>query len=186
LPVDGGTYKITARAPGNAEWSSSVTVAPERDAKTIETPRLKAAALSANPARPARPAATPQAPGRTPAPAAQRSVVLPLVFGGAALALGGGAIAFELSARSTNDKIDGERDNAKRTSLWESANNKRYLATGLGVAGAACVGVGLWLYLRGGSEADTEKTSTSVQARRLLVHPIVASDQAGLALTGGF
>ncbi|MBC7976063.1 MAG: tetratricopeptide repeat protein, partial [Myxococcales bacterium] len=58
LPVDGGTYKITARAPGNAEWSASVTVSAERDAKSIETPKLKAAALSST-VRPAGSPATP-------------------------------------------------------------------------------------------------------------------------------
>ena len=45
LPSDGGTYQISARAPGNAEWSSTVVVAPERDARTIEIPRLRPAAL---------------------------------------------------------------------------------------------------------------------------------------------
>ena len=45
LPIDGGTYTITARAPGNAAWSSTVTIAAERDARTIETPKLKAAKL---------------------------------------------------------------------------------------------------------------------------------------------
>ncbi|HWO22983.1 MAG TPA: tetratricopeptide repeat protein [Kofleriaceae bacterium] len=45
LPIDGGTYRISARAPGNAEWSSSVTVAPERDARALEVPKLRPADL---------------------------------------------------------------------------------------------------------------------------------------------
>src|SRR5262249_13419218 len=45
LTVDGGIYRITARAPGNTDWSSSITVGAERDAKTIEVPKLKAAAI---------------------------------------------------------------------------------------------------------------------------------------------
>jgi hypothetical protein len=40
LPIDGGTYRITARAPGRREWSGKVMVAVERDAKTIEIPEL--------------------------------------------------------------------------------------------------------------------------------------------------
>src|SRR5678815_2379807 len=36
LPVDGGTYKITARAPGANEWSTQITVAAETDTKTVE------------------------------------------------------------------------------------------------------------------------------------------------------
>jgi hypothetical protein len=181
LPVDGGTYKITARAPGNAEWSSSVTVSPERDAKTIETPRLKAAALSSTSA-PAGAPATSRA-QVAPPPPEHRSRLVPLIFGGAALALGGGAIVFELSARSDNDKIATEHDNTKRDALWSSANNKRYAAEGFGVASVACAGVAVWLLLRSGP--DAESTSTSVQAR-LLLQPIVGSDHAGLVLSGGF
>ena len=180
LPVDGGTYKITARAPGNAEWSSSVTVSPERDAKTIETPKLKAAALSTT--APAAGAVTASRPRVASAPE-QRSRVVPLVLGGAALALGAGAIVLELSARSSYDKIDAERDNAKRDSLFDSAVNKRYAAEALGVAGIACAGVEVWLYLRAGS--DSESTSTSVQTR-LLLQPVVGSGRAGLVLSGGF
>src|SRR4051794_14833575 len=41
LPIDGGTYTITARAPGANEWSTQVTVAAERDTKTIEIPDLR-------------------------------------------------------------------------------------------------------------------------------------------------
>jgi hypothetical protein len=182
LPVDGGTYTITARAPGNAEWSSSVTVAAERDSKSIETPKLKAAALSST-ARPAGSTPAPAVRGRT-TPTARRSLVVPLVLGGAALALGGGALGFELSARATNDKAVDEQDDARQTSLWESANTKRHVAQGFGVASVACAGVAVWLYLRGGSESET--TSTSVQAQRLLVQPIVGTDQAGLVLTGAF
>ena len=179
LPVDGGTYNITARAPGNAEWSSSVTVAPERDSKAIETPKLKAAALAAS--RPAAPTpATPPAP----TPRAHRSLVLPGVFLGAGVALGAGALGFELSARSTYDKIADEKtDNARRSDLFDSAVNKRHVAQGLAVASVACAGVAVWLYLRSGSES--EATSTSVQSR-LLLQPVVGSDQAGLVLTGGF
>ena len=182
LPVDGGTYKITAHAPGNAEWSSTVTVAPERDAKTIEIPKLTAAALSSSPPHSAGSTTASGAPVMTES-GHHRSRLVPLVLGGAALALGGGAIAFELSARSSNDKIAAERDNAKRDSLYNSANNKRHAAEAFGVASVACAGVAVWLYLRAGS--DPESTSTSVQAR-LLLQPIVGSDQAGLVLSGGF
>src|SRR5262245_36427412 len=45
LPVDGGTYRVSATAPGNTEWSTTVTVAAERDVKAIDIPKLKPAAL---------------------------------------------------------------------------------------------------------------------------------------------
>jgi hypothetical protein len=176
LPVDGGTYKITARAPGNADWSSTVTVLVERDAKTIETPKLKAAALKS-------PGATgPGHPGSG-APDHARSKVLPLVLGGAAVGLFAGAVGFELSASSTYDQSKREMDNAKQDSLWHSANNKRYLAEGLAVAGIACAGVAVWLYLRGG---EPETSAQTTQASRLIVEPILGNNRAGLVLTGRY
>jgi hypothetical protein len=40
LPIDGGTYHLTARAPGRVAWSFTVTVAAEHDAQTVEVPAL--------------------------------------------------------------------------------------------------------------------------------------------------
>jgi hypothetical protein len=176
LPVDGGSYRITARAPGNADWSSTITVGVEHDAKSIETPKLKAAALqSSHPTGPGSPS--------HPNPAAQRSNVLPLAFGGAALGLIGGAVGFELWASSTYDRSKRESDNARQDSLWHSANTRRYVAASLGVAGIACAGVAAWFYLRGG---EPEMTSTRTQASRLIIEPILGSNRAGLVLMGRY
>jgi len=178
LPVDGGTYQITARAPGNADWSSTIAVGVERDAKTIETPKLKAAALQTSPAGPGS--------STNPSPATtehQRSKILPLALVGAALGLVGGAVGFELWARSTYDQSKREPDNARQDSLWHSANTRRYLAEGLGVAGIACAGVAVWFYLRGG---EPEATSTTRQVSRLIVEPVLGGDRAGLVVGGWF
>ena len=40
LPIDGGTYTITARAPGRAPWSVNKTIKVESDAQTVEIPKL--------------------------------------------------------------------------------------------------------------------------------------------------
>jgi hypothetical protein len=40
LPIDGGSYTITARAPGREPWSTTRTIKVEGDAVTIEIPRL--------------------------------------------------------------------------------------------------------------------------------------------------
>lgn len=180
LPVDGGTYRITARAPGNTDWSSSITVGPERDAKAIEIPKLKAAAIQPRPAAQTSSLSSQTMPG---APEVHRPILLPLLLGGAALALAGGALGFELSARSTYDKIDAENNNMKREDLWHSANTRRHVAIGFGAASVVCAGTAAWLYLRG---ASSEATSTTIQARRLILEPIVGSDQAGLVLTGRY
>lgn len=174
LPVDGGTYRITARAPGNAEWSSTITVGNEHDAKAIEIPRLKAAALES-------PVAT-DGHGDAPAPAAshRRSRVVPLVVGGAAVALAGGALGFELSARSTYNSSRAEVDNDKQASLWHSANTRRYVAEGLGVASLAAAGVAVWLAVRPGPEAPDGRTA------RVELAPLVARAAAGLVVVGDF
>ena len=179
LPVDGGTYSIAAHAPGNAEWSSTVTVAPDHDSKSIEIPKLKAAALQ--PAHDATPASTTTDSAPIDRP---RSKVVPLVLGGAAIVLGGVAIGLELSANSTYDKSKAETDDAKQASLWHSANNKRNAGIGFGTAGVVSAGVAVWLYLRSGGEH--EATSTSTQASRLIIEPILGSDRAGLVVGGRY
>ncbi len=179
LPVDGGSYRITARAPGNADWSSTVTVGVEHDAETIEIPKLKAAAL--DPSTPAGSAST--SPSSLASGGHQRSKALPLALGGAALGFVGGAVGFEQWARSTYDQSKREPDNAKQTSLWHSANTKRYVAEGLGIAGIASAGVAVWLFLRNG---EPEATSATTQAKRLILQPIVSSDRTGLVLEGRY
>lgn len=171
LPVDGGTYQITARAPGNAEWSSTITVGNEHDARTIEIPRLKAAALDELPVHTADGDA---------APPRARSKVVPLVVGGAAVALAGGALGFELWARSANSQsLDEKASNDRRISLWHSANTRRYVAEGLGVASLAAAGVAVWLTLRPAG-APGERTA------RVELAPMVARETAGLVVVGGF
>jgi tetratricopeptide (TPR) repeat protein len=41
LPIDGGTYTIAARAPGQPAWSTEVKVAAEADSQTVEVPDLR-------------------------------------------------------------------------------------------------------------------------------------------------
>jgi hypothetical protein len=63
LPIDGGTYKITAKAPGKVEWSTTIKIENEKDAKTVtvklEEPKK---AVVAPPPAPPPPAPPPVAP----------------------------------------------------------------------------------------------------------------------------
>jgi hypothetical protein len=81
------------------------------------------------------------------------------------------------------DQSKREPDNGKQDSLWHSANTKRYVAEGLGVAGLACAGAAVWIYLRNG---DPETTSTTRQASRFFLAPVIGSDRAGLTLAGRY
>jgi hypothetical protein len=40
LPIDGGTYTISARAPGRTPWAITRTIKVESDAQTVEIPKL--------------------------------------------------------------------------------------------------------------------------------------------------
>lgn len=160
LPVDGGTYKVTARAPGHADWSTTVTIKPDSDAQAIEIPALAAVAIGSGGA------------------GEPRSKKWPVVFGAGAVVLGGAAIGFELWAESFNTKIDASHDNAERLALWHSANWRRYTAEGLGVAAIAGAGTAVYLYVRHGKEEQAQV------ARGVQLVPVVSPGLAGLALDG--
>jgi len=168
LPIDGGTYTITAKAPGTATWSTQVTVGPERDAKVVEIPDVRTLPRDIVVAQPKQPA-----PGE---PVAHGHSNLPvLVAAAGALVLGGGAVGFSLWGDSTYQAAKDELgDQDRRDRLYNSANTKLYIAQGLAIGGVACVGVGLWLYL---SNRHAEKRTT---ASRVIVSP------AGIAWLGHF
>ena len=175
LPVDGGTYQITARAPGNAEWSTTITVANERDAKAIEIPKLRAAELTQ-----ATRAIVAAAPAPVPEPhdapsEPRRASRLPLYVAGGAVAALGAGLAFELVGESTFTKAKGDLDPNRQISLWHTANAERYTAEVLTIAGAATAGVAVWLYLRDRSAE-----------RGVVVAPTVGGDRVGVQLVGGF
>lgn len=169
LPIDGGTYTITARAPGHDTWTGKVTVKNEGDSQTIEVPALAEAKVVVAPA-------TPQVdkPEET-EPEVPVSHTMPIAFSAGAVVLLGGALGFELWGESTYDQAKKEPDPAKQDSLWSSANTKRYVSEGMLGAGVACAGVAVWMWLR--HPAETEKVA---------VTPLAAPGLAGLALDGRF
>jgi hypothetical protein len=95
LPIDGGTYRIVARAPGKTEWSGTVVVAAERDAQTIAIPGLRSAPRAAVPDGPSRVASAPSLVPADVGPGARWSTrrELSLVATGAAvIALAAGSV----------------------------------------------------------------------------------------------
>jgi hypothetical protein len=101
-----------------------------------------------------------------------RSRVVPLALGAGAMAAVGGAIGFELWGDSIYDRAKREPDPTTQDSLWHSANRRRYLAEGLGLAGVGCASVAAWWYLRG--------------ERRTVIAPAVGTDRATLSVIGAF
>lgn len=191
LPIDGGTYTITARAPGANAWFTQVTIAAESDTKTVEIPDLRnlprdldrpAAVAAPPPPSPPRPAPVVPAPvvpaiDRTPE-SSHTSRKVPLVIGAGALALLGGGLGFELWAESRYDAAKSEMTSQpRRDSLYTAANTRRYVAEALAASGLAAGGAAVWLYLRNGNRERDAATDTSV-------HVVPAA--TGLALSGRF
>jgi hypothetical protein len=201
LPIDGGTYTISARAPGRAPWSITKVIKPSSDAATVTVPLLDAkAAVVAKPVavtepRPVAPApverqpapvapalvVTPSAdPGGSPMQAQatvdrpSRLPVVPLVLGGGALALGGGALAFHLSGNHLYDQARATTgDQTRRDSLEHSANTRRYVAQAFAGAAIGCAGAAVYLYIR-----DRGRDETTAMT------PVASSQFAGLAVVG--
>ena len=176
LPVDGGTYTITARAPGAHDWSTRVTLASEAETKTVDIPALRSLGReldkpgTGQPSQPLQPPAATVRPGR----------VVPIAVGAGAAVLLGGALGFSLWGSSTYDDAKAEMtDQARRDSLYDSANRKRYVAQGLAVAGVGCAGAAVWLYLR---QRKARPETTSARAGQ----PMLVPTTTGIGVIGQF
>jgi hypothetical protein len=153
LPVDGGTYTITAHAPGSAAWSTQVTIATESDTKTVDIPKLQGAASTVTPVKPVNPVKPPlEVHATTPHPILtphRHASVVPVAVAGGAVVLAIGALTFELSGVQTYAEAKAETSNqTNRDDLYASANNA-HLAAGLFTVGAlAATGTTVWLTMR--------------------------------------
>jgi hypothetical protein len=165
LPIDGGTYRISARAPGRVAWSGTVTVAAERDAKVVEVPRLPEPPRMPEPrvagtdAPPPRTTLTP--PSETPRMAVTeettwtgtRKLAVGLAAGGVA-GLATGSVLGVLSNRKRSDAEALCPDPRRACDAADRANplstSASHLAIGADVAfglaaGAATAAVVLWM-----------------------------------------
>lgn len=184
LPMDGGTYAITARAPDHQEFTTTVTIANAGDTKSVTIPKLrelpKQPVVAQVPEQPA--TTTPELSDDGPAePAQARSKVVPIALSVGAAALLGGAVGFELSGRSSYDAAKSEPDDAKQKDLWDTANRKRYVAEGLAVAGVATAAVAVWLFVRSSGEKATE-TEIETARRGISIRPVIATTGGGVLL----
>lgn len=181
LPIDGGTYTITASAPGATRWSTQVTVSAENDHETVEIPALRDLPREVDDARrnlesPPPPVAA--MPGADTPVSPRASKTAPFVVGAGAVALLGAGLGFELSSRSRYDAAEAETTTQRRRdSLYDSANTRHYLAQAFALSGLATGGVAVWLYLRARDREHRDAAHASVH-----VVPI----PTGLAVSGRF
>jgi len=130
LPVDGGSYRIAARAPGRAGWSTSIAVAAEHDAQVVGIPWLDDAtpspatreppalgpATSEQPPRGRHETSAPgsaatRAPGVTAASTpgsiwSSRRKLAVAAAGGGAIGIAAGVVLGELAQRRKHDAYD--------------------------------------------------------------------------------
>lgn len=190
LPIDGGTHKITAHAPGANEWTTTITIGNEGDTKTVEIPDLRnlprdlgAAAAPASPKIDTASTKPPEAPTNSEKDEDEadthggHSKVMPLVVGGSAVVLIGAGVGALLWGNSTYDQAKAEmNDQKRRDDLYDSANAKRYVAIGLGAAGIATAGVAVWLFFR----HDSDEAKVTASRRQVVISP------TGISILGTF
>jgi len=191
LPIDGGTYKITAHAPGHLEWSMTVTIKSEHDTLTIIVPRLDSAraenameegpGLAMQNSKPTPHPASSQPVTPLPYAAAKRSLAISITMNGAALVLGGAAFAFSRWGDSIYADAEREPNDAKQEALWQSANRRRHAALGFAAGAAGCVVAAFYLYLRGGREV-----APPVAGRSLRITPTATASSMGIGMSGAW
>lgn len=178
LPIDGGTYTITARAPGANAWSTQVTVVAEGDTQTVQVPDLRNLPRDLGRPPPPRPPVAVTAPEPAPAPPRTTRTVLPLVVGAGALVFLGAGLGFELWGDSKYKEAKAELGSqSRRQALYDAATTRRYTAEAFAACGVAAGGAAIWLYLR-----DRSRERDPAISARMRIIPSVA----GLALAGRF
>ncbi len=166
LPIDGGTHTISVRVHGASSWSTNIQVGTEDDHQTIDIP---VSALQPS-------AAAPVATISEHAAVDDDHRHLALWLGGGAIVLAGAGVGASLCVDSTYSAAKAEMTSqARRDSLYASANHERYLAEGLGVAAIGCAAVAVWQYLR---ERNAE--APHVARRSIVVSPL------GVAISGAW
>ena len=196
LPVDGGTYKVLARAPGVAPWSTTVVIASERDIKTVEIPKLEPAPPPNPPLRPdPTPIRTPVPPGRPVAPPA-RPIVEParggltmrrkLSITAAGVGVAGVVVGAVFGVSARGKQTDAEDlcpdpaiecvNAARATALTKSGHDRAFVANlAFGLGGAAIVGAAvLWL------------VGKPAEAGHVSIVPRVAPGETGVSVLGRF
>ncbi len=186
LPVDPGTYVITATAPGKKPWTIQVQIPPAAGAQTLAIPALEDDLAAAEAARNASipPIAGPPLPPReVPEVPGQKQRIAGIVVGSVGLvALG---IAAGLTGVAASDNRTAKTDcpkapcsNKAGVDLAGTAGTFADGATGLVVAGGVLAAGGVALFLT--APRPTGNTASA------WIAPVVSPSAGGLVLGGGF
>ncbi len=164
LPVDPGTLRIEARAPGKKPWFTQITVAPGASRQTVEIPTLAAAPVVKRPP----PAAL------LPASGSSLQRTSGLVLGGAGL-IGmavGGFFGYRAYARNQQSKAECRAElpnacTAHGARLREQASDSARLSTIFTLSGAGLFASGVTLVLSAPSARSDERAQARDAAWRV-------------------
>jgi hypothetical protein len=175
VPIDGKTHKIVVRAPGYREWTTTITIEIEHDAKSLQIVRLERA-----PASPGMPVGRVTIIHRRTPETSLVAKVLPFALAGTGVVSIGFGVAFEHWSGNNYRNAEKEPTDALQTHYWERAKSQRYKAVAFTTGGLACIGVAVWLYLRSPSDrAEPARASASVT-------PVASAELVGLQLGGAW
>jgi hypothetical protein len=171
VPVDPGSYGVTAGAPGHRTWTTTIELA-EGESKTVQVPALEPEALPAtelpvlpSPVQPSPPPVPPVTPlvGPRPAPTSAGGPLGWIVGGAgvAALAVGAGFGLASLASYDDASSLCRSRSNCspEAVSARNSAESKAWVsnvALGIGFVG---VGLGGWILLSGARGAPATRVA---------------------------
>ncbi|MBA3820429.1 MAG: hypothetical protein H0X17_16170 [Deltaproteobacteria bacterium] len=186
LPVDGGNYVITGRAPGHEEWKATVTVAMEAGKVTVDVPPLTPSAKIQVPPPPPPVAeeAVDDEPGSGLSMWTTRRKLAVASAGGGALAVAAGIVlgsqakAKQSDARALCPAAPAPCADADRANALIDSGQSRALGANIafGVGAVAVVAAGV-LWFTGAPETP---------ARELAIVPTLAPGESGVVVFGRF
>lgn len=188
LPVDPGSYRLDASAPGKTPWSQTIEVPPSPGTTTTVVPALVAGApAAAAPVPPTAPGPQ-QAPPPVDADRGDGQRLAGIVVGAAGVA--GLGLAGIFSAMALSNDGDADELCAETTcptqegvDASDDAVAMGNVATGAVVAGGVLLAAGIILYVTAPGAADA---ATGQRRAVVALKPAARGADAGLSFSGSF
>jgi hypothetical protein len=184
LPVDPGSHKITAKAPGKAPWTSTVTLTEQGKTSVVRVPPLADSAAPASVAgTPPRAATADSRAAGAPGMPVQRVVAagaLGLGVSGLAVGTAFGVLALSKWGEAKNGHCDASNACDDRgISLQQDARTMAHVSTAGFVVGGVSVVTAAVLWLTAPSPGGKTGYLPNVA-------PVVGAGSGGVVLTGSF
>jgi len=166
MPVDGGRYVITAKAPGFEPWSTTIDVGAAQDRQSVTIPPLTAA-------KQPEVAGEVRSTSRGSLTGSRKAAIA--LWSTGLLGLGAG-LALEIKSGHTYDDAQVGATREDRHTLTDRANRERQFAALAAGLGASAVSVGVYLWI----------TSKPGRSERLALRPHVDEHGFAASLIGHF